>query len=196
MTNVQSLFPDEPSADDNAIDAESHDQPPQDLGVRVIRSTKRKKTSSARVVNGVIEVRVPSWIDETQEAEIVEDLVRKVRRSLAVQEAPTDLTARARVLATRYDLPQPADIRWVTNQTSLWGSCSTGRETIRISSRLAKAPDWVVDYVVLHELTHLVEPNHGPRFKSLMDRYPRGERAEGFLEAMSLGLASTDWTTD
>lgn len=182
MTNVQPLFPDER-------------QPPE-MDVRVIRSTKRKKTSSARVVNGVIEVRVPSWLNDEQENEIVEDLVRKVKRSVAVQETPTDLEQRARELAADYELPEPAEIRWVTNQHSLWGSCSTGRGTIRISSRLAKAPDWVVDYVVLHELTHLVEANHGPRFKALMDRYPRLERAEGFLEAMSLGLASSDWTTD
>lgn len=164
--------------------------------VRVIRSSKRKKTSAARVVDGVIEVRIPSFLNAEREAEVVADLVRRVRKSLAVADTPIDLVERARTLAADYDLPQPEDIRWVTNQDSLWGSCTTGRGTIRISSRLARAPEWVVDYVVLHELTHLVEANHGPRFHELMRRYPRHDRAEGFLEAMSLRLADGSFLTD
>lgn len=164
--------------------------------VRVIRSAKRKKTSAARVVDGVIEIRIPEWLNATREAEVVSDLVAKIKRSMAVRDAPVDLVERAKQLASEYDLPEPADIRWVTNQTRLWGSCTSGRGTIRISSRLVKAPDWVLDYVLLHELTHLVEANHGPKFRALMDRFAKLERAEGFLEAMALGQASDDWLSE
>lgn len=183
VSNVEQLqFPDPDTLDDPEV--------------RVIRSSKRKKTSAARVVDGVIEVRVPSWLDASREAEIVADLVGKVRRSMAVRDAPIDLAHRASQLAASYELPEPSDIRWVTNQTRLWGSCTSGRGTIRISSRLVKVPDWVLDYVLLHELTHLVEPNHGPNFRALMSRYPKLERAEGFLDAMALGLASDEWSAE
>lgn len=193
LTPQPELFETEPSlalAPEPGSDAE----PTPD--VRVIRSAKRKKTSAARVVDGVIEVRIPAWLDAEREAEVVADLVRRVRKSLAVADTPIDLTERARELAAAYDLPEPTEIRWVTNQASLWGSCTSGRATIRISSRLTRAPEWVVDYVVLHELTHLVEPNHGPRFHELMHRYPRHERAEGFLEAMAMGVADPSYTAD
>jgi predicted metal-dependent hydrolase len=60
---------------------------------------------------------------------------------------------------------------------------------VRISSRLVNVPNWVLDYVILHEITHLVEPNHGPEFQRLMERYPKTERAEGFLEAVALSFS-------
>jgi hypothetical protein len=46
-------------------------------------------------------------------------------------------------------------------------------------------PDWVVDYVLLHELVHLVVPSHSAKFWALVGRYPRAERARGYLEGVS-----------
>ena len=158
--------------------------------VRVIRSTRRKKSSAARYVDGVIEVRIPSWMDEDEEREQVESLRSRVEQKLAVSQAPVDLAARARKLAVVYDLPAPVEIKWVTNQVHRWASCSYEQGVIRVSSRLTGVPDYVLDYVILHELTHLVEAGHGPECHRLMDRYPKLERAEGFLEAMSLGYAT------
>ena len=159
------------------------------MPVRVIRSKKRKKSSAARVVDGAIEVRIPAWMSASEEAETVATLTRRIERKRAVRDAEVDLVDRGRKLSKAYELPIAADIRWVTNQNTRWASCTSGDDTIRISSRLARVPDWVLDYVLLHELTHLVEMNHGPEFRRLMDRYPRGERAEGFLDAMALGHA-------
>ncbi len=159
------------------------------LPVKVIRSARRKKSSAARIVNGVIEVRIPSWMDADQEAEAVAALTARIEKKRAITEAGIDLMARARSLAHVYKLPVPHEIRWATNQNTLWGSCSFDDGVVRISSRLVNVPDWVLDYVILHEITHLVESNHGPEFHRLMQRYPKGERAEGFLEAMSLGFA-------
>jgi len=169
--------------------SELSELPPGRLPVEVIRSARRTKSSQARIVNGVIVVRIPAHMTAEEERSTVDSLVARIERKRAIDETPIDLGARARALAATYELPEPQEVRWVTNQNTLWGSCSFSAGVIRISARLASVPDWVLDYVLLHELTHLVEHGHGPEFHALMDRYPKVERAEGFLEAMALGFA-------
>jgi predicted metal-dependent hydrolase len=96
-----------------------------------------------------------------------------------------DLTARAASLAHRYGLPTPGDIRWSDDMRTRWGSCTPDDGTIRISTRVAAFPDWVVDYVVIHELAHLRVPGHGEAFWQLVHRYAKAERAIGYLIARS-----------
>ena len=79
----------------------------------------------------------------------------------------------------------PASVRWVTNQNARWGSCTPGDRTIRLSDRLQQMPGWVVDYVLVHELAHLLEAGHTPEFWAWVDRYPRAEKAKGYLEGYS-----------
>ena len=93
------------------------------------------------------------------------------------------LEARAATLSRRYDLPEARSVTWA-EQRSQWGSCTRDGD-IRVSTRLAPWPPWVLDYVLVHELAHLVELNHSPAFKALVDRYPLAERARGFLTAMT-----------
>ena len=69
--------------------------------------------------------------------------------------------------------------------TTRWGSCTPLDGTIRLSSRLREMPTWVLDYVVVHELVHLLVPGHGAQFWELVDRYPRTERARGYLEGVA-----------
>src|SRR4051794_29876723 len=97
-----------------------------------------------------------------------------------------DIDARARKLARQYAFPMPTSVRWVDNQRRRWGSCTPDDGTIRISSRLAAWPRWVLDFVLVHELAHLVEPGHNARFDELVARYPLAERATGFLIAKGL----------
>jgi predicted metal-dependent hydrolase len=78
------------------------------------------------------------------------------------------------------------DIRYVGNQRHRLGSCSPATRTIRLSDRLLRTPAWVRDYVIVHELAHLLEANHGARFWTLVNRYPKAERARGYLMAMCL----------
>ncbi|MBK7215518.1 MAG: M48 family metallopeptidase [Candidatus Promineofilum sp.] len=78
-------------------------------------------------------------------------------------------------------------VRYVTNQNSRFGSCTPEDGTIRLSHRLATMPVWVRDYVLVHELAHLVEGNHGKRFWKLVNRYPLTERARGYLMAVGMG---------
>lgn len=164
------------------------------LPVDVIRSRKRKKTVHAEVVDGRIRVLVPAWMSKTDEQEYVAHLVEKLEKRYS--SAHIDLARRAHTLATRYDLPLPASITWSDVQQQRWGSCTIQTRAIRISSRLAPWPDWVLDYVIVHELAHLVEANHSPAFHALVNRYPRAERAQGFLIAKSYDSQTGDPTGD
>lgn len=157
---------------------------PEALPVDVVRSAKRRKSVSARIVDGRIVVRMPQWMSATQEAEYVATLVAKLERRRATTEV--DLPQRARALAERYELPQPRSIRFVSNQAHRWGSCTPTTGDIRISDRVAGFPDWVLDAVIVHELAHLVHLHHGPAFWALAHRYPKTERAYGFLIAKQL----------
>lgn len=160
------------------------------MDVEVIRSINRHKTVQARVVDGRLVVRVPSRMSAADERRWVGEMTR--RFSARRDAVPVDLARRAKTLASRHGLPTPSSIRWVTNQRQRWGSCTIATRQIRISDRLGGWPPWVLDYVIVHELAHLVVPNHGRRFQALVDRYPRAERARGFL----IAKAGTDEEAD
>ena len=154
------------------------------LEVEVVRSSKRRKTVSASIVDGRVVVRMPTWMTKAQEDEYVTALVAKLERRRRSE--VVDLTTRAAQLAKRYDLPTPSSIRFVSNQVSRWGSCTPSTGEIRISDRIAGFPTWVLDAVVVHELAHLVHLRHGPEFWELANRYALTERALGFLIAKQM----------
>jgi predicted metal-dependent hydrolase len=155
------------------------------MQVEVIRSAKRRKTISARKVNGVVRISIPATMTRAEEERWVAEMVRRLDRSARTE--GLDLAERADRLAERHGLPRPVSIRWVHNQDLRWGSCTPVDGTIRISSRLASEPGWVLDYVIVHELAHLVITGHGPQFWALVERYPRAERARGWLMARAAG---------
>jgi predicted metal-dependent hydrolase len=76
----------------------------------------------------------------------------------------------------------------VRDQSSRWGSCSnTG--VLSFSWRLILAPPYVLDYLAAHEVAHLIELNHSPRFWRLVGRiYPDARRAKGWLDAHGTDL--------
>ncbi len=134
------------------------------------------------MVGDVLRVAIPARMSRAEELHWVNLMKSKFERRATSQ--MIDLTKKASRLAGLYDLPTPNSIRWVDNQRTRWGSCTPGNRTIRISSRVAGFPAWVLDYLIVHELAHLIEPGHGKAFQALVDRYPRAERAKGFLIAM------------
>ena len=151
-------------------------------------------------------VLIPAAFSPAEERRWVAQMVAKLqtreerrRRSLG---GDAELMARARALsAAHFDgLAQPASVRWVDNQNRRWGSCTPADRTIRLSGRLRGMPEFVVDYVLVHELAHLLEPSHNERFWALVHAYPRAERALGFLEGVEFGsgrhLASGDGPDD
>lgn len=105
-----------------------------------------------------------------------------------------ELLERARRLSERYldGRAQPSSVRWSDRQGKRWGSCTLIDGSIRISTRVQGMPGWVLDYVVLHELAHLLHANHGPTFWNLLSTYPRLERARGFLDGVSFERGTGD----
>lgn len=153
---------------------------------RVIRSARRSKTVQARVVGGVAEIRIPAHFSARQEREVVAEMLAKLEAKTTTRMLDDDtLTAHARhlndkVLEGRATI---GSVRWVSNQNTRWGSCTVATGDIRISDRLRDVPAYVLDAVLVHELTHTFIPNHSKEFYAWADRVPKAERARGYLEA-------------
>ena len=158
--------------------------------VEVRRSTRRRRTVSAYRSGDRVVVLLPARLDRAEEQRWVDTMVtRLARREARIRPGDRELEQRARDLSARHlgGAAAPASVRWTDRQNSRWGSCTPSDRTIRVSSRLRGVPAWVLDYVLVHELAHLLEPSHDARFWALVDRCPRSERAQGFLEGLGHG---------
>ena len=161
--------------------------------VEVRISKRRKKTSEARWVAGRIVVSVPAHLSVESRQKTVDWLVERLLTRQQLQSGLDDagLLARAIELSDRYLVgARPESVRWVTNQTARWGSCSYYSGQIRVSHRLRVVPEWVLDSVLVHELAHLTHPDHSPAFHKLAGAYPRHEEAGVFLAGYGLGLSN------
>jgi len=164
----------------------SSPQAPPEVEVR--RSRRRRRTVSAYRDGERIVVLIPATMSKRDEATWVADMVARIERQERRKlRSDDDLVFRAAKLNDLYlgGLAVPASVRWVTNQSARWGSCTPGDRTIRLSDRLQQMPGWVVDYVLVHELAHLLEAGHTTEFWAWVDRYPKAEKAKGYLEGYS-----------
>lgn len=173
--------------------------------VVVRRSARRRRTVAAFWENGTAVVAIPAHFSQAQEGEWVNRMLEKLRlqggkRSRGGQHPVTDaaLAAHAMKLSAQYFSGRavPTSVRWVSNQNSRWGSATPSDGTIRLSDKLRPMPQWVIDYVLLHELAHLLVAGHNVAFWRLLEGYPETARAKAFLEgvsyAMSRGLTPAD----
>jgi predicted metal-dependent hydrolase len=157
--------------------------------VEVIRSANRRKSVGAKLKNGTLIVRAPADMSDAELAPIIANLRNRLAKKINPPPQSDDqLARRAQALNRQYFAGK---LRWqsicyVSNQNKRYGSCTPARGTIRLSDRLATMPEFVRDYVIVHELAHLVEANHGQRFWKLVNRYPLTERARGYLMAVDL----------
>lgn len=168
--------------------------------VEVRRSARRRRTVAAFWENGTAVVAIPAHFSGAQEREWVHRMLEKLRvqgtrgpKAAGKRRAGSDaeLAARASELSARYlgGRAVPASVRWVTNQNSRWGSATPSEGTIRLSHKLQPMPQWVIDYVLLHELAHLLVAAHNAAFWRLLAAYPETERAKAFLEGVSFATA-------
>ncbi|MCQ1945435.1 M48 family metallopeptidase [Arthrobacter sp. zg-Y1116] len=165
------------------------------IPIQVRRSARRKRTVNAVFRDGVALISIPAHFSTAQEAEWVRRMVARLEeRSAGVPDPETsesELMLRAGELSRTYlsGRARPQSVRWVSNQNSRWGSATPGRGTIRLSDKLQGMPEWVIDYVLLHELAHLLVPSHGPAFWRLLESYPQTETAKAFLSGAAFASA-------
>lgn len=155
--------------------------------IEIRRSARRKRSIQVRREGNKVIALVPAHVPQAEADEVIACLIERLdRRERRKQVSDDDLMARATALSAAYlgGKAKPVSVRWVANQNARWGSCTTNEKTIRLSDRLIGMPLWVIDYVLVHELAHLLESNHGTRFWALVDAYPQTERAKGFLEGV------------
>jgi predicted metal-dependent hydrolase len=150
--------------------------------VKLVRSAARRKTVGAAMEGGSLVVTVPSWMDEEERVRWAGTMAERFARRHRSE--GIDIAGRAATLARRHGLPSPTAVRWAT-MASRWGSCTPASGEIRVSDRLGSFPPWVLDYVLVHELAHLLVADHSPEFWQRVDRYPLAERAKGYLIAKS-----------
>ncbi len=167
--------------------------------VEVRRSRRRLRTVTAYREGDHTVVAIPARFTRAQEREWVQRMLRR----LGDQERrrrPSDeqLSQRATELSARYlgGRAVPTSVAWSGNQGRRWGSCTPTDGSIRISDRVQGMPRWVLDYVLLHELTHLLHAGHGPDFWALVRAYPRTERARGFLDGVTFAQEALQRAAD
>lgn len=163
--------------------------------IQVLRERRRKRTVTFDLDADrmLLILHVPATMPDTALEDVLQQAVEQakeyIRRHMRRRTPQSDagLLLRAQQLNERYFDGKLSfqSIYYVSNQRKRFGSCSPTAGEIRISERLRRAPYWVLDYVLLHELTHLVEPSHNARFRELMKRYPQAERARGFLQGVA-----------
>ncbi|MHB8513291.1 MAG: M48 metallopeptidase family protein [Actinomycetota bacterium] len=158
--------------------------------VEVIRSPRRRKTIEAVKDGNKVVVMLPATLTRAETHRWVRTMVDRIEESEQVQRLneKRELQHRAEELHRRYfhSRPKLQSIRYVANMRGRYGSCTPADGSIRLSHKLADCPDWVRDYVIVHELAHLRVADHSAAFWRLVSRYPLAERARGFL--ISKGL--------
>lgn len=165
---------------------------PHTLTVEITRDRRLQKSVRWTVSADTVQVRAPVHLETSQLDRMVDDIIARVlkTRASARRRNDNDLETRARRLnRTCFDNELSwHTIRWVNNMQRRLGSCTTGGTTdgdIRISDRIKQWPDYVIDYVVAHELAHRKHPNHSPAFWEYLARYPYHERARGFIDGIA-----------
>ena len=151
---------------------------------------RRRTVSAYRQDDGSVVVLVPARLSRAEEREWVATMLARLT-SRTRRRRPSDETldgAGAAACPASYleGLARPTTVRWVDNQQHRWGSCTPSDGTIRLSTRLQGMPAWVVDYVLLHELAHLLE--HEPQRGVLADGRPvpaRPSGRKGYLEGVA-----------
>lgn len=172
--------------------------------VEVRRSTRRRRTVTAFREDDRIVVCIPARFSRADEKRWVAEMLARLdrqdeRRKKRTPASDDELMSRSRRLSDSYldGRAKPHSVRWVSNQRYRWGSCTPMDGTVRLSDRLRAMPTYVVDYVLVHELAHLLVAGHGQRFWALVDRYPQSQRARGYLEGVEAAVGlERSWDED
>lgn len=127
--------------------------------------THAKYTMSCVIENGYINVFYPAFKDASDSE--VQKFIRKSVEEAYRIEAKEYLPARVAYFAKKFGFSYQNV--FIKNAKARWGSCSY-TNNINLNLHLMRLPDALCDYVILHELAHTVEKNHGPGFWTLLDK--------------------------
>jgi predicted metal-dependent hydrolase len=180
---LQSVQSSQQQTEHNVLERDSNQFTPP---VRIVPSKRRRRTVTARLRAGVLELLVPSWMPNAERQQWAETMRSRIEQRME-RRRPSDerLMQRARTLNDRHF---GGRLRWTSigfvDMAHTWGSCTFTSGAIRIARRAAVLPDWVLDYLLVHELAHLEQSDHGPAFHELENHYPLTERARGYLMAL------------
>jgi len=160
----------------------------------LVRRDKRLKKSSRWQweADGTILMRVPYRTPKRAIGNLLDQVAGQLEKQNKLAERRTDaeLQQRAEYINKKYfgGKIEWNAIRWVGNMNSSLGSCTNGGNTdghIRISDKIKRWPQWVVDYVIAHEIVHRLHSDHSKEFWStLTEGYPLTERARGFIKGV------------
>ena len=162
--------------------------------IRILATRRRRRTVAARLRSGVLELMVPDSMPQAERERWAEAMRKRLERRLK-RSLPNDerLERRARALNERLF---GGRLRWTSigfgEMSRQWGSCAFTVGEIRIANRAARLPDWVLDYLLVHEMAHLQHSDHGAGFHEMEDRYELTERAKGYLMALDQAAAEVD----
>ncbi len=159
-----------------------------DFSVRVIRSPRRKKTVEAKLRGRELFVYIPASATKGEEEQWVKLFVRKFEKKLGMGRDDRYLRRKFEAFNRHYfdGRLEVEKIEFSKRMTSRFGGCNPKRRTIRLSERLKHMPEWVLDYVLIHEMAHLLYPNHSKAFWKKVYEYKYAERARGFLICKSM----------
>ena len=165
------------------------------IEVEVVRDARLRTRVHWEWSGDRVRIRVPRHAPKREVERLKAEIVAEVRRKRAQvrARADADLQSMARKINREYFDSEIAwhSIRWVSNMRKRLGSCTTGGPTdgdIRISDRIRGWPQWVIEYIVAHELVHRKHPNHSREFWEYLSQYPEAERARGFIMGVAYQL--------
>ncbi len=166
------------------------------MEIKVIRSPDRKKTIQAKLIGETIVIYLPCGMHREEERNIIEMMKKKIENKRLKRNINKDdyLIKRFAEFNNRYfqGALRVNSIEFVTNQECRRGSCTPSNGTIRLSHKLLDMPKWVLDYVLMHEMSHLLYPDHSKAFWEKVSEYKYGERARGFLMAKGMEKDETE----
>lgn len=152
----------------------------------VVRSTRRKRNIAAYRQGGQIIVSIPARLSKADERAIVPEMVAKIRASEASRTIDESVLATRCIALLAQWAPEiterPTTVTWKKVMNERWGSCTSVDGTIRISERLQRVPEYVLDYVLFHEGIHLRFGDHGSQFQEILARYPQEGQAQAYLD--------------
>lgn len=166
------------------------------MEVKIIRSPDRKKTVQAKMVGDTLVVYLPLGMHREEERKLIEDMKQKLEKRKLNKHINKDdyLKKRFDEFNNKYfqGRLKVNSIEFVTNQERKNGSCTPANCTIRLSHKLLDMPKWVLDYVIMHEMAHLVHPDHSKAFWGKVGEFKYTERARGFLIAKGMEEEETE----